>query len=76
MKDIKPLPNSGGDQLKQLRLAKNMTRYDLYRLSGVTTTQIRNIEKDISNPRPQTLASLVKALDANYNEVCEWFYYN
>lgn len=63
-----------GNKLKEIRKSKNLTRYDLQKLSGVSTVQIRNIEKGISEPRTITLAKLAKALNVEYDELCELFY--
>ena len=63
-----------GNQLKEIRKSKNLTRYELQKLSGVTTVQIRNIEKGISEPRTITLAKLAKALEIEYEELCDLFY--
>jgi transcriptional regulator with XRE-family HTH domain len=65
---------SKGSKLKQIRKNKNLTRYDLQKLSGVSTVQIRNIEKDICEPRPTTLSKLAKALEIDYDELYELFY--
>ena len=66
--------NSNGSKLKEIRKNKNLTRYDLQRLSGVTTVQIRNIEKGICDPRTTTLAKLAYALEVDYDELYELFY--
>lgn len=67
------LENSGS-KLKEIRKSKNLTRYDLQRLSGVTTVQIRNIEKGICEPRTTTLSKLAYALEVDYDELYELFY--
>jgi transcriptional regulator with XRE-family HTH domain len=63
-----------GSKLKEIRKNKKMTRYELQKLSGVSTVQIRNIEKGISEPRAVTLAKLAKALEVDYDELYELFY--
>ena len=65
---------SKGSKLKDIRKSKKLTRYDLQKLSGVTTVQIRNIERDICEPRTTTLAKLAKALEVDYDELYELFY--
>ena len=65
---------SGGEKIKELRKNKNLTRYELQKLSGVTTVQIRNIEKGICEPRTTTLAKLASALEVDYEQLYELFY--
>lgn len=65
---------NSGSKLKEIRKNKNLTRYDLQKLSGVTTVQIRNIEKGICEPRTTTLAKLASALEVEYDELYELFY--
>ena len=72
--DLRKKFPSGGDKLKEIRKRKNLTRYELQKLSGVTTVQIRNIEKSICEPRTTTLAKLAVALEVDYEELCELFY--
>ena len=63
-----------GSKLKEIRKNKNLTRYDLQKLSGVTTVQIRNIEKGFCEPRPTTLSKLALALNIDYEELYDLFY--
>ena len=65
---------NNGSKLKDIRKSKNLTRYELQKLSGVSTVQIRNIEKGISEPRTTTLAKLANALEVDYDELYELFY--
>lgn len=66
--------NSKGSKLREIRKNKNLTRYDLQKLSGISTVQIRNIERDICEPRTTTLAKLASALEVDYDELYELFY--
>ena len=66
--------NIGGIKLKETRKNKKLTRYDLQKLSGITTVQIRNIENGVSVPRAVTLAKLAEVLELNYDELYDLFY--
>lgn len=58
-----------GDVLKNIRVAKQMKRYELAMKSGITETQITNIEKNISVPGVITLFKLSQALEYDYSRL-------
>ena len=72
--DLEKNNNAAGIFLKNTRKEKKMTRYELYKISGVTTAQIKNIENGHCIPRSTTLAKIVAALDVDYDYVYDLFY--
>ena len=64
---------SGGNIIKEARKSKNLTRYELQKLSGITTVQIRNIENGISIPRAVTLAKIAEVLELDYDDLYDLF---
>lgn len=70
----KIVKNAGGIKIKEARKNKNLTRYELQKLSGITTVQIRNIENGFNTPRVVTIAKLSEVLEINYDELYDLFY--
>lgn len=58
-----------GQKLREMRKTRNKTLRQVSIESGVTETQIRNIEKGFTkNPSIDTLAGLARALDCEISD--------
>ena len=57
------------ERVKALRTAKNMGIRELGRAVDVTGMHISNIEKGKSQPSPELMQKIAKALDANVDEL-------
>lgn len=57
-----------GALVKSARYAQGMSVRELAEKTGITKTQINNIEKGSSQPRPATFTKLVDALGLDRNE--------
>jgi transcriptional regulator with XRE-family HTH domain len=53
-----------GSKVKRLRQDKNLTLRELSRRSGVSATQISEIERNLTAPTVPTLMRIIRALDA------------
>ncbi len=60
-----------GDFLKQLRESRGQSVRGLSKITGITKAEIRNIEKGIFIPRPQTLLKLSRGLNEDYEVLFE-----
>lgn len=56
-------------KLKQIRKEKNISLSELSRKSGVSKTQINDIENNRKKPTLQSVILLAKALDVNVNDL-------
>ena len=56
-------------KLKQIRKEKNMSLSELSKKSGVSKTQINDIENNRKKPTLQSVILLAKALDVNVNDL-------
>lgn len=66
---------NSAQQFRNLRVSKKIKRCDLSRDSGVSLSQITNIEKGrIRYPQVITLAKLSKALGCEFEELFKIFY--
>lgn len=54
-----------GQRVKELRLAKNLSVRELARRSGVSATQISEIERNLTSPTVPTLMKIISALGTN-----------
>lgn len=57
-------------RLRELRESKNLSRYELARLSGVPAPTIAAIELHGADPRLSTLLKLKTTLDVSLDELC------
>ena len=57
------------ERLKSIRVAKNMSVYKLSQLSGVSETQIRDLERGDRNPSIDTLCRLVEPMGVPVSEL-------
>lgn len=57
-----------GALVKSARYAQGMTVKELAEKTGITKTQINNIERGANRPRPATFTKLVDALGLDRNE--------
>ena len=58
-----------GDELRKRRQSRNMTQDDLAGASGVDTTHISKIERNMIDPRIDTVLKLCAALDITLNDL-------
>jgi len=58
-----------GERVRDLRLQKNLSQAKLAKLSGVSTTALRVIERGKSNPLVETLVKLAEALGVDAIDV-------
>lgn len=56
-----------GKHLKDIRIEKGIKRYELSEKSGISTTQITNIEKGRMKPTVVTLKKLVDVLECDFD---------
>lgn len=57
--------------LLEIRKRKNISRYRLSQVSGLSTTALKNIEEDINSPTLLTLQKLSDALQIPVGELAE-----
>ena len=65
MEDSKKL----GNNLKTIRVSKNITQSDLADVLGVDKSFVSNIENGKNNPTLSTISSLAKALGVTVDEL-------
>ena len=58
-----------GENLKQIRLQKNISQSDLAKILGVNKSYISNIENGKMNPTLSTIANLAQKLEVTTNEL-------
>ena len=58
-----------GENLKKLRIKKNISQVDLARMLNVDRSFVSNIENGKNNPTLSTISSLAKVLDVSSNEL-------
>ena len=58
-----------GELIKKARENKKLTIQQLSTISGITTIEIKNLEKGIRKPNAMTIYKLSKALDYDYNKL-------
>jgi len=58
-----------GENLKKIRIQKNITQIEIARILGVDRSFVSNIENGKNNPTLSTITSLAKALDVSTNEL-------
>ena len=58
-----------GENLKKLRIKKDISQIELARILGVDRSFVSNIENGKNNPTLSTITSLAKALDVSTNEL-------
>lgn len=58
-----------GENLKKLRIKKDISQIELARILGVDRSFVSNIENGKNNPTLSTITSLVKALGVSTNEL-------
>lgn len=58
-----------GENLKKIRMTKNITQTELAETLGVDKSFISNIENGKANPTLSTIASLAKVLKVSTNEL-------
>lgn len=56
-------------KLKQIRKEKNMTLEELSKKSGISTTEINDIENNKKRPTLQSIILLAKALDLEIEDL-------
>ena len=68
------------EKLKKFRMTKNITVYQLSKMSGVSETHIRDLERGDRNPSFDTLACLAESLGISlpelFNEDADIMYLN
>ncbi len=63
--DVKKL----GENLKRIRIKKNITQVEIAKTLGVDRSFVSNIENAKTNPTLATITSLAKALGVSTNEL-------
>jgi transcriptional regulator with XRE-family HTH domain len=58
-----------GENLKKLRIKKDISQIELARMLGVDRSFVSNIENGKNNPTLSTITSLAKALGVSTNEL-------
>lgn len=58
-----------GENLKEIRIGKNITQSELAEKLGADKSFVSNIEKGKTNPTLSTITSLAKALAVSTNEL-------
>ena len=58
-----------GENMKKIRLAKQMSQGDICRKLGVDRSYISNVESGNKNPTLSTITKLAKALNVSVNEL-------
>jgi transcriptional regulator with XRE-family HTH domain len=58
-----------GDNLKRIRIKKDITQIEIARRLGVDRSFVSNIENGKNNPTLSTITSLAKALDVPSTEL-------
>lgn len=58
-----------GENLKKLRIKKDISQIELARILGVDRSFVSNIENGKNNPTLSTITSLAKALGISTNEL-------
>ena len=58
-----------GDNIRRIRLAKEMTQGDLCRKLGVDRGYMSNVESGKKNPTLSTIERIAKALDVSIEEL-------
>lgn len=58
-----------GENLKKLRIKKDISQIELARILGVDRSFVSNIENGKNNPTLSTITSLAKALAVSTNEL-------
>lgn len=58
-----------GENLKKLRIKKDINQIELARILGVDRSFVSNIENGKNNPTLSTITSLAKALGVSTNEL-------
>jgi transcriptional regulator with XRE-family HTH domain len=58
-----------GENLKKLRVKKDISQIELARILGVDRSFVSNIENGKNNPTLSTITSLAKALGVSTNEL-------
>ena len=58
-----------GENLKKLRIKKDISQTELARILGVDRSFVSNIENGKNNPTLSTITSLAKALGVSTNEL-------
>ena len=60
-----------GENMKKIRLAKQMSQGDICRKLGVDRSYISNVESGNKNPTLSTITKLAKALDVSIKELIQ-----
>jgi len=58
-----------GDEIKRIRGERGISQRTLARKAGLSNTTLAYIEAGETNPRPDTLEKIAKALDISYEEL-------
>ena len=58
-----------GDNIRRIRLAKDMTQGDLCRKLGLDRAYMSNVESGKKNPTLSTITNIAKALDVSVDEL-------
>ena len=58
-----------GENLKKLRIKKDISQIELARILGVDRSFVSNIENGKTNPTLTTIAKLAKAVGASVNDL-------
>lgn len=58
-----------GENLKNIRMKKNITQIEIAKMLGVDRSFVSNIENGKNNPTLSTITSLAKALGVSTNEL-------
>ncbi len=58
-----------GNNLKEIRIRKNITQTELAKTLGVDKSFLSNIENGKTNPTLSTISSLAQALEVSTNEL-------
>ena len=57
-----------GDKIKELRIGKGLSQYNLAKLVGVSQKAIDYWERNVNEPKASYIISLVKVFDISFDE--------
>lgn len=63
-----------GTKIKQIRNSKNMSLEELSKKSGISLTELSNIENNKCKPTVVTIKKISKAFDYDYDKLYDYLY--
>ena len=61
-----------GKKVKEIRLEKKISQYELYYSTGISTSQIRRIEKGQVNPSISVISYLAQAFEIDPKDLLDF----